>query len=168
MLEIYRTENENLYGKLRAVLSRRGLGDIRIMHNANGKPYLEGNPLFFSLSHSGSTALIAVCDNPVGIDSEIKREKKLTSVLSRFPDAEKKEIFTCEDFLKHWVVREAYIKMLGLTLAEKLKDLSYVKGTLYDGKSAVKCGFLSGETPALVYCVCTQAKTETAEIKYFV
>ena len=92
MLEIYRTENENLYGKLRAVLSRRGFGEARIMHNANGKPYLEGNPLFFSLSHSGSTALIAVCDSPVGIDFELKRDKKFTSVLSRFPDAEKKEI----------------------------------------------------------------------------
>ncbi len=168
MLEIYRTENENLYGKLRAVLSCRGFGEARIMHNANGKPYLEGNPLFFSLSHSGSTALIAVCDSPVGIDFELKRDKKFTSVLSRFPDAEKKEIFTCADFLKHWVVREAYIKMLGSTLAEKLKDLSYVKGTLYDGGNAVKCGFSSGETPDLLYCVCTKAKTEAAEIKYFV
>ena len=78
MLEIYRTENENLYRKLRAVLSRRGFGEARIMHNANGKPYLEGNPLFFSLSHSGSTALIAVCDSlpPSSPVSPTRRKRK--------------------------------------------------------------------------------------------
>ena len=31
----------------------------------NGKPYIDGNPLYFSLSHSGKHGVIAVCDKPV-------------------------------------------------------------------------------------------------------
>ncbi len=42
----------------------------------NGKPYVEGNPFYFSLSHSGDYAVCAISDSPVGVD--IEKEKKLS------------------------------------------------------------------------------------------
>lgn len=154
MLEVYFTENENVYGKLKNILSRLLPSPFRILKTENGKPYLEGNPLFFSLSHSKDRAVIAVCDKPVGIDIEINADRNFKAVLSRFPETEKNEIAGAEDFLKHWVVREAYIKMLGATLAEKLRALSYVGAALYDNGTVPDCEIINGCKDGLVYCIC--------------
>ena len=46
-----------------------------------GKPYFEGDPMYFSLSHSGSFALCAVSDRPVGADLEYADEVTLTRAI---------------------------------------------------------------------------------------
>ena len=154
MLEVYFTENENVYEKLKNILSRLLPSPFRIAKTENGKPYLEGNPLFFSLSHSKDKAVIAVCDKPVGVDAEVVADRNFKAVLSRFSEKEQKEIAGTEHFLKHWVVREAYIKMLGATLAEKLSSLSYIDGVLYDGRVTPDCELINGCKDGLVYCIC--------------
>ena len=42
--------------------------------DGNGKPYAEGNPFYFSLSHSGDYAVCAISDSPVGVDIEQERQ----------------------------------------------------------------------------------------------
>lgn len=163
MLKIYKTENLNLYEKVRALLAPHG--DTRILFTANGKPYVE-NGAFFSITHSGQNALIAICDSPVGIDTEQKRMKNYNAVLSRFPENERREIAGTDDFLRHWVVREAYIKMLGATLAEKLNKLTFSGGTLYDNGERVKCNVICGETDGMVFCVCTDNERNFEILKF--
>lgn len=164
MLKIYRTENTNLYDKLNGLLAEYVRGGISILFTENGKPYIEGNPLFFSLAHSGNVALIALCDKPVGVDTELKKDRKYGAVLSRFCEKEKREIAGTEDFLRHWVVREAYVKMLGATLAEKLSGLVYADGILSDNGAPVSCKIINGETEELIYSVCTENAESNGQI----
>ena len=154
MLEIYFTENSDIYGKLKSHLSRLLPSSFEILRTENGKPYLEGSPLFFSISHSDDKALIVFCDKPVGADLEVIQKRKYSSILSRFSAEEKKEISDTEDFLSHWTVREAYIKMLGSTINYNLDKLSYINGVLYDGNDKAECEIINGVNDGCIYCIC--------------
>ena len=165
MLELYWTANCDLHRKVEILLSRK-LSPFTIRRTPNGKPYIEGNPLYFSVSHSYNHAVIALCDKPVGIDLEYYdkngRLKKYSSVLKRFTEREKQEIGdSFAAFFINWVIKEAYIKMTGGTLAKDLKKLEYVSRKLYyDGKE-VTCGFVTvAEIPAGIYAVCAEGYSE--------
>ncbi|MDE6105163.1 MAG: 4'-phosphopantetheinyl transferase superfamily protein [Clostridia bacterium] len=142
MLEIFWTENKSVYEKLEKLLARRLDGNYEIARTANGKPYIEGNPLFFSLSHSGGSAVIAVSGKPVGVDIEEIKERQIASVLSNFTGRERQEIQdSLTAFYKNWTVKEAYIKLNGGTLAHDLKRLEYFGNTLYYDGQKVGCGY---------------------------
>ena len=154
MLEIYFTEACSVNEKLNELLSGRIPFPFKISKTENGKPYIEGNPLFFSVSHSKSKAIIALCDKPVGVDMEVITDRKYNAVISRLCAEETDEIKTLTDFLKHWTVREAYIKMSGYTIAEKFKLLKYVNGKLYDEKKEAGCEITVKTGGEYVYAVC--------------
>ncbi len=54
---------------------------IRFLTEKNGKPYAEGNPFYFSLSHSGDYAVCAISNSPVGVD--IEKEKELSERMQK-------------------------------------------------------------------------------------
>ena len=153
MIETHFIENEDIYGKLNEILSEK-LCSFKILRTENGKPFIEGAPLFFCISHSFDKAVIAISDSPVGVDMEVITERKYSAILSRMCEKEAAEITNLKQFLKHWVVREAYIKMLGATLAEKLNKLSFYGGILYDDGKPVDCEITHGERDGCVYCIC--------------
>ncbi len=131
MTEIYVVKAEEVYARLEKILLE-SLGVLpQIKRTENGKPYLEGDPLFFSISHSGTKAVIALSQFPVGVDLELYKNKMHTPITNRFSDREQCEILCEKDFLIHWTVREAYIKMLGGTLSENLKSTAYYGGKVY-------------------------------------
>ncbi len=131
MTEIYVVKAEEVYARLEKILFE-SLGVLpQIKRTENGKPYLEGDPLFFSISHSGTKAVIALSQFPVGVDLELYKNKMHTPITDRFSDREQCEILCEKDFLIHWTVREAYIKMLGGTLSENLKSTAYYGGKVY-------------------------------------
>ena len=75
----------------------------------NGKPYIEGNPVFFNLSHSGGLVVLAVSCTPVGVDTEPPRVVR-RGVVKRFAGVD------CEDPAERlfaWMRYESYIKMTG-------------------------------------------------------
>lgn len=131
MNKLFFTKAEGVYDKLDEIL--RGLLGYspEILRTENGKPYIEGNPLYFSISHSGKHAIIAVCGKPVGADLEIFKDKSHNLLISRFPSEEQEEITDERQFLLHWTAREAFIKMKGGTLANDLKSTSYSGGKIY-------------------------------------
>ncbi|MDE7439905.1 MAG: 4'-phosphopantetheinyl transferase superfamily protein [Clostridia bacterium] len=153
MIELYRTQNERVYEKLKSLLNT----DREIKKTENGKPYIDG--FHFSVTHTANTALIAIGDNPIGVDAEKITPRKINSILKRLTERERAEI--CEDivrFLKNWVVKEAYIKMLGGTLAHDLKRLEYFGGELLcDGKKP-NCNIFCSSSDDLVYAVCAQSE----------
>ena len=160
MTELFLTENCDVYEKTETLLKQRLSIPFEIKRNENGKPYIGGNPLFFSLSHSGNLALIAISDSPCGVDLELVCGKSRKVVLNSFTPEERNEIDSERDFLKHWGVRESYIKMLGQTLAEKLKCLKYAGGVLFDGGTQVNCSVLTADRENFVYSLCVQAHGE--------
>ena len=153
MIEIYRTKNEHIYEKLKSLLP----DNPEIKRTENGKPYTDG--ICFSVTHTGDIALLAISDRDVGIDAEIIRERPFSSLLKRFTAREQSEIGTnTVEFLKHWVVKEAYIKMVGGTLAHDLKRLEYFGGELFCDGVKTDCNILCTSSDNLVYCICTQCE----------
>ncbi|MCD8285923.1 MAG: 4'-phosphopantetheinyl transferase superfamily protein [Clostridia bacterium] len=129
---------EEAHREIRKTLARK-LGyepDIRLTEN--GKPYIPDNPLYFSVSHSQNKTVLAISDAPVGIDMEIfPTGKPYTHTLRHLTERERAEIQSERGFYTHWTVKEAYIKMMGSTLAAMYKDLEYVGGVLYYKGEAV-------------------------------
>lgn len=144
MSEIYLTENLNVDEKLRIILTRRLRAGFKIIKAPAGKPYIEGNPLYFSVTHSKDVAAVAISEKPVGLDLEILSGgiKKHDGVLARFTERERCEIGdNAVLFFKNWVLKEAYIKFKGATLISYLKRLEYFGGKLYFDGKAVECNY---------------------------
>lgn len=131
MTELFFTSESNAHRKLSEILEERTGHAPEILKTGVGKPFLDGNPLCFSISHSGGRAVIAVSSRPVGVDIELCRGKRRPVIEKSFPDDEKSEINSERDFLAHWTAREAFIKKRGLTLAGTLRKLAFVKGEMY-------------------------------------
>lgn len=139
MTELYAVPAEGIHDKLKSLLSRHIPAPFEILKTENGKPYIENNPVFFSLSHSGEMGLIAICDRPVGVDLEVEKSRSYLHVLSRFSERERAEISTERDFLLHWTAREAFIKMKGATIAQYLDKLEYFGGEIHLGGKVQPC-----------------------------
>lgn len=89
----------------------------------NGKPYAENLNIHFSLSHSGSLAVCAVSDQPVGIDVEKIKPVNFRVVEKWFTEQERQYIFsdaqkTEERFFEIWTKKEAYVKRLGTGITD--------------------------------------------------
>lgn len=121
--------------ELKSVIAPHICGNFNILRTPNGKPYIDGDPVYFSLSHSKNVTVIAISDEPVGVDLEFTGRKKYSAILSRFTARERAETTDETDFLHAWVAKESFIKTVGGTLAHDLKRLEYYGGTIYcDGK----------------------------------
>ena len=84
-----------------------------------GKPYIPGGPEF-SLSHSGTLAVIALADVPVGADAEKDRPVGEAVRLRALTGAERAD---SRDFLFFWTRKEAALKCLGTGVDRSLDSL---------------------------------------------
>ena len=89
----------------------------KVKFSKNGKPYLEGNKKYFSLSHTHQMVAIAINNKPVGIDIEYILPNNICSMLA-FKLLNKKQLhsyFQSKDraiwFTKYWTQHEAYLKL---------------------------------------------------------
>ncbi|MBQ2944417.1 MAG: 4'-phosphopantetheinyl transferase superfamily protein [Ruminococcus sp.] len=120
---------------LRQMLKEAGYTQTPVFYkDEKGKPHLENDELYFSISHSGEFVACAVSRHPVGIDIEKKRlvdlplikrvctEEELSFVLSGSTDITEGG---CERFLTLWCLKEAYLKYTGEGLVGGLKSISF-------------------------------------------
>lgn len=120
---------------LRQMLKESGYSQDAVFYtDEKGKPHLEGDKLFFSISHSGEFVACAVSRHPVGIDIEKKRrvdlplikrvcnEEEISYVIS---DSEEITDAVCARFLTLWCLKEAYLKFTGEGLSGGLKSISF-------------------------------------------
>lgn len=110
-----------LYSELRKVLGP-GFSPDHIRRERMGKPFLPGNPVYFSLSRSDVYAAVAVCRaRPIGIDIETRIDPTaIGEIANRF--LQPREIEECcafppprqlEVFTAFWSVKEAILKASG-------------------------------------------------------
>jgi len=126
---------------------------LRIVTGVRGQPKLAGHSLQFSLSRSGSAALLAVSPDPVGADLEFVRPRAGLAdlVAARFATAEAACVAAgcggsqTRSFYRHWVAKEAYLKATGRGLAA-LRDTA-----LFCGSTPV-IRFLGAAEPAWKIC----------------
>ena len=121
-------------GLLAACLLRKaGAEDLTLVCSENGKPALAAYPgIHFNLSHSGTLAVCAVSDKPVGVDTEA-----LTPFL---PDVaalcfQPREIawLECQPdrdlaFTRLWTRKESWLKYLGTGLSLPANSFSALPG----------------------------------------
>ncbi len=98
---------------------------INFDYNKYGKPFLTDNPLYFNVSHSHDTALIAIAKNyHVGID--IEQASKVNNLQSEL----KKLVYAQNDdmqrltFAQMWVIKEAVVKAIGTGLQTAMTDFA--------------------------------------------
>ncbi len=97
----------------------------KVLRTDKGKPYFEGFPLFFSVSHSKEYTAVAFCNEKIGIDLQDIRNCKEKSIAKKFfhPD-EQKAYLDGYDFFKIWTMKESYVKFLGLGIDKNFKNFS--------------------------------------------
>lgn len=86
-----------------------------------GKPYFEGEPLHFSISHTPKHVFVALSEQPIGIDAEeADRNIPLTLAGKILSPAERLRYDAAPDkrtaLLKLWVLKEAQVKCAGTGL----------------------------------------------------
>ena len=101
---------------LQHALEQAGVQEPIFAETALGKPYLENYPhIHFSLSHSGSWAVCAVGDAPLGVDVELPR---CTMEIGKrfFRPEELPETEDKDHLLRLWTAKEAFLKAIGTGL----------------------------------------------------
>ena len=98
----------------------------KILYNEYGKPYLENNELYFSLSDSKEYSVCVISDKNIGVDIEHITYKP--NILKKIcTEEELKLINNEEDFTKMWVKKESYVKFLGIGISYGLKNVDTLK-----------------------------------------
>lgn len=124
--------------------------EITIVLPVNQKPALSGNQgLYFNVSHSGNQAVLAIAQQPVGIDlEEIQPDFDYLSVAEfAFSNAESASLQQSrnplQEFFRIWTRKEALLKGLGTGLINDLKLISCLDGTtaIHPAVKDVKAGW---------------------------
>ena len=138
---------------LRHALEDAGAEDMTLSENEHGKPYLKNRPdICFNLSHSGSIALCAVSDAPVGADVEKLRDFNEKIARRFFAPEETEWIMAQADrgaaYTRLWTRKESYYKMLGTGITLPMDDFPLIPGIKADFV------FTEKELPGHRLCVC--------------
>ncbi|MBF4576125.1 4'-phosphopantetheinyl transferase superfamily protein [Frondihabitans sp. VKM Ac-2883] len=90
----------------------------------HGKPFVDGGP-YFNLSRSGRWALIAIADEPVGVDVEEPQDPgRLDSIRADVLAPGETTSGTPDDLLRVWVRKEAQLKASGDGLTQSMASFS--------------------------------------------
>jgi len=95
--------------------------EIQIKYTINGKPYINRDNIYYNISHSYGTVVIAFNNTPIGIDIEKKRATNI-NVINHFATLKEKEYILRdkkdinEKIFKIYTLKEAYFKMKGVNL----------------------------------------------------
>ncbi|MEV7414439.1 4'-phosphopantetheinyl transferase superfamily protein [Streptomyces sp. NPDC089919] len=91
----------------------------------HGRPSVAGHPLHYSISHSGSLGLLAFAATPVGVDTEtVPPARAVREASDALHPQELAELALLPEparptaFSRAWVRKEAYLKGLGIGLAD--------------------------------------------------
>lgn len=100
---------------------------LQFARTESGKPYALNCDIAFNLSHSGQFVLCAIDSSPVGVDIEMFRPLRKTTIARVCTDEE--QHYIADDpkrFIQIWTAKEAYLKYLGLGIRENLRNVNVV------------------------------------------
>ena len=130
-----RFDSDKLLSLAAGLLIRYAAGDRPIALNEYGKPYVKDGSAFFSVSHSGTCAAIAVDTAEVGLDVEKLTDRDYLKTARRFyhPNELRFVEESCDParaFTRIWTRKEAYLKQLGVGIATDLSAFDTASGEL--------------------------------------
>ena len=110
-----------------------GNTELPISEYDNGKPYLEGIPIYFNISHSGDMVAVALAPKEVGCDVEYKSKNAMNVAEHFFAEDEVAFLNKTEDearqeleFTKLWTMKESVVKCTGEGIRRPFDDFSLV------------------------------------------
>lgn len=152
--------------------------DMRYGAGENGKPFFENVPtLHFSLSHSGTKALLALGDGEVGCDTEEITAADLKIAARFFHPEEYAALLAApadrqnEAFFRLWTLKESFIKMTGDGLGLPLSRFCVRRqpdGITVDCPPFGETAFFAEYDDIPGYCVslCTAGRAECPPLEY--
>lgn len=119
-------------------LRQAGADDLRLAFSEYGKPSLASCPgIHFNLSHSGTLAVCAVADRPIGADVEALMPFAPEVAALCFQPREIAWLERQADrglaFTRLWTRKESYLKYLGAGLSVPMDGFSALPGASPDG-----------------------------------
>lgn len=113
----------------KCLLDYAGMQNYTLKYNSYGKPYLVNCNIFFNISNCQDVCVLAVSNKPIGVDIQFYTYKE--NLHHTFSDKELDLLNSSQNkevlFTKMWVVKEAYVKMLGVGLSYGLANVDYFK-----------------------------------------
>lgn len=133
MYKLYLKENISSKELLTKVLENEKVTNAEIVYNEHGKPYLKNNELYFNISHDKNMTVLVTSDKEIGVDLEYLTYKQ--SIVNKYFTTTEQEIIKKSknkvyDFTKIWVMKESYVKMLGIGILyglEKVDTINLIK-----------------------------------------
>jgi len=98
-----------------------------ICKTQKGKPYIEGMPLHFSVSHSEHLWVCLVGDVENGVDLQYKIHSNFEAISRRFYQPEEQKAVATGGiaaFIAIWCRKEAFIKLFGLSIGDTIDWLN--------------------------------------------
>ena len=99
-----KNKNDKYLSLLAGRLLCDGLRDLglynyinKIVVDENGKPYIPDNPIYFSISHSGTKAMVVFSGNEVGCDIQLMKKNAISLAEKYFTAEEQNEINNSDD-----------------------------------------------------------------------
>ncbi len=138
------------------------INSFSYFYGEKGKPYLENESIFFSISHSGEYVLCCLSEKEVGCD--IERIKDFNPKIAErfFTEKEKslldeggKELFT-----RFWTLKESELKKDGTGIGGGLKNYCFADFAGKGEFSAYGCNFFTFSSDGYLISVCTQEENE--------
>lgn len=106
------------------------ISNYEIIYNKYNKPYLKDSNLYFNISHDKDITVLVIGDKEIGVDIQYLTYKEKVIKHS----FNKKEQLLIEnslnkryDFTRIWVMKEAYLKCLGIGIEYGLKNVDTTK-----------------------------------------
>lgn len=133
--KLYIDRNTTSLKLLSNILKEKEVKDYKIVTNKYGYPYFENiNDLYFNLSNKDEYTICGMSNNRIGVDIEKITFK--TRVFDKYyTDKEKEYVLNSsnrdEAFTKIWVMKESYVKMLGIGLSYGLLNVDTFKLSNY-------------------------------------
>ena len=94
------------------LMAGQGIEPGELFFEEGGKPRFRGDPIWFSISHSGGICAVSVADVPTGVDVEHVRASYRQSLLQRSISPQERSVFD-GDFTALWCRKEAISKLTG-------------------------------------------------------
>lgn len=138
-----------------------------ILRGDHGKPYIEGYPVHFNVSHTGSMWMCMVGPAECGLDIQLSRECDYERIAARHFSPEEQDyvrLWGSDGFFRLWTRREAYGKYTGEGFYGRMPQFIDLDGNLPEstGGAYLREIYIAED----IFCVyCTGGKDD--EVEFF-
>jgi len=102
----------------------------KVAFEDRGKPFIPNADIYFNISNTNGVVVLAISNQPVGVDIEKIRKPKPLIYKRVFCNEEVDFISSAEDFTYLWTRKEAVVKLFGGGISMGLTEFSVLKNEI--------------------------------------